>query len=91
MFPIFLPWVIKEYKENPQPMEQNSLSSLDNSEKFFRNTFFPWGKKNCLHQNCSGNYYTTAVSCADTPQKKDPTIELKEKRFSRSEVKQLRS
>lgn len=29
-----LPWVIKEYKQKPQPTEQNSFSTLDSSEKF---------------------------------------------------------
>lgn len=75
----------------PQIMEQNSLSTLDSSEKFLGILFSPWGKKDYLHKNCIGNYWASVISCPDTLQKTKCTTELKDKKFSRLEIKQLRN
>lgn len=45
MYVPYLSWVTQEYKQKPQPMEQNFLSTLDSSEKFLGILFSPEERK----------------------------------------------
>lgn len=83
--------MIKECKQKPQPVKQNSLSILDSSEKFLEIRFFPEAIKTIYIKIVvvitRPVLYPVLIHCRE----KNPAVEFKEKRFSRAEIKQLRS